>query len=86
LSRNLTAIWIAAVAGAALAVIAWFISLLCFGIWLDGVSVGTQIFFNTPVDWVYVLYVIAAAALGAVVGLTLWGIARPDKMPRPVQP
>jgi hypothetical protein len=67
-ARQQTAPWIALVLGAGVAGVTWAIILFLF--WLDGTR-------PSPVWW---LSFFPVFGLGSVVGLTIWLIARPDRL------
>ena len=78
LARGIVSAWVAIIAGMGVAVVTWLVFLLCFGVLLDGVSVGVDTLLHTPISgWELAV----PASFGIVVGLTIWGIARPDKEP-----
>jgi hypothetical protein len=79
-SRRLVSVWIAIAAGFIAGGIAWVIFLLLFALSL-GNSIGFAISeVLRPDQWSY-LSMLAPAILGALVGATLWLIARPDSFP-----
>lgn len=76
LSHKLTAVWIAAPAGAIVANIAGVFPAFGLGVWSLGFSETFNVLVRAPVDW---RSFIMPTVLGSIVGQTLWGIARPDK-------
>ncbi len=76
-SRNWTAIWIAGVAGFVIGAAMWLVFLVFFILFLGegfgGVASAAQ-------DWRnHAAFLWLPGALGTLVGLTLWVIARPDR-------
>jgi hypothetical protein len=80
-SRQRTAFWIAPVLGFVIGAVTWQIFLAFFALMMsDGhlslVVHGIRQSFNDPVQ---LLFAAAPGSLGALVGATLWLIARPDR-------
>lgn len=75
-SRKITSWWVAAVAGVIYGMATWVIFLIFFGLSLDGPYVGFATLLAMPVS---AGSLIAPGFLGAIVSLTIWAIARPDR-------
>jgi hypothetical protein len=77
-SRNLTALWIAAVLGFVIGATTWVLFMAFFALWLGGDAQAARraaqgTFMDQPMSLVW------TGLLGVVVGTTLWLIARPDR-------
>jgi hypothetical protein len=78
-SRHLTAVWIAGAAGFVIGAAMWLAFIVFLGLAL-GEGFGSVAFVGQ--DWrSQVAFLSLPGCLGALVGLTLWVIARPDRTP-----
>jgi hypothetical protein len=78
-ARNLTAFWIAPLAGFIVATVAWYVFNLLLGLALTsgGLSIVlSRLFDRFPLDGV----LWPAGPIGAFVGILVWLIARPDRL------
>lgn len=78
-SRNLTAPWIAVALGFAVGPIVWLMFLFLFGLAL---GLGVRLSLDTLLsEWTLqkVMMLGVPGLLGALIGITLWAIARPDR-------
>jgi hypothetical protein len=80
-SRNLTALWIAAALGFVVGALTMVAFLACFALALGEGSQSVDLFLQGPPS-LLLAGVIPPGLLGALVGTTLWLIARPDRRQR----
>jgi hypothetical protein len=83
-SRNLTALWIAAALGFVVGALIMLVFQACLALALGEGSQGFGLMFQEPPS-LLIVGIIPPGLLGALVGTTLWLIARPDRRQRNVQ-